>query len=551
MAQIGAALHAYHERYRSFPPAYVVGGDGKRRHSWRVLILPFLGRDDLYREYRFDEPWDGPNNRLLISRMPDVFACPASGSSEGVTNYLAVVGRATAWPERYSARLEDFLDGASYSIQLIESADSDILWLEPRDLTHLQALGRDRSVKRPTPGAGHATVMAALADGNVRSLALERLDRKILANLMSIAGGRPLAGVEWPPEDAFGLHELPPTQPAEEFPQTDVLPYPDGPILSGRNYVYCATMAIAWHQFRDCVGGDEVQLSDDPPLATALNRHVFDVTNLSPESYVARAGNVSDGIIQEIRAEIAAKSPGADPRLIDRAEGHAYLLYAYLQKLLPFGTEFDVLEQPLQFSPNTSQRGKPVKAFGVHPLEDNGYRDEMIKSQVTILDYINDDDFVLRLENTSARDEIVLAKVAPGGTLAETIAQTRRRGVKPHGKQVEARLRVGESLAVPIVVASLTREYTELAGRDILNSYATGRTILSATQNVRFRLDEAGARLESEAAIVGEFGEDVVPRLRHFVFNRPFLLYLIERDADQPYLAIWIGNTELLEPIAK
>jgi ABC-type antimicrobial peptide transport system permease subunit len=40
-------------------------------HSWRVLILPFLEADLVYRQYNFDEPWDGPNNRLLMAQMPE------------------------------------------------------------------------------------------------------------------------------------------------------------------------------------------------------------------------------------------------------------------------------------------------------------------------------------------------------------------------------------------------------------------------------------------------------------------------------------------------
>ena len=39
-------------------------------HSWRVLLLPYLDQLELYNAYRFDEPWDGPNNRLLADRMP-------------------------------------------------------------------------------------------------------------------------------------------------------------------------------------------------------------------------------------------------------------------------------------------------------------------------------------------------------------------------------------------------------------------------------------------------------------------------------------------------
>src|SRR5580765_5120811 len=65
LKQIGFSLHAYHERYDSFPPAYVNGPDGTRWHSWRVLFLPFLGQSDLFNQYNFDEPWNGPHNQAL------------------------------------------------------------------------------------------------------------------------------------------------------------------------------------------------------------------------------------------------------------------------------------------------------------------------------------------------------------------------------------------------------------------------------------------------------------------------------------------------------
>jgi hypothetical protein len=33
------------------------------------------------------------------------------------------------------------------------------------------------------------------------------------------------------------------------------------------------------------------------------------------------------------------------------------------------------------------------------------------------------------------------------------------------------------------------------------------------------------------------------------VLDKPFLLYLKEKDADEPYIVIWIANAELMEPI--
>src|SRR5262245_2481223 len=45
LKQIGLALEQYRDTYRYFPPAYVADANGRPMHSWRVLILPYLGQE--------------------------------------------------------------------------------------------------------------------------------------------------------------------------------------------------------------------------------------------------------------------------------------------------------------------------------------------------------------------------------------------------------------------------------------------------------------------------------------------------------------------------
>ena len=72
LKQIAMALQCYHQANGCFPPAYIADKTGKPMHSWRVLILPYLDRDDLYKAYNFTEPWDGPNNKKLATSRPDL-----------------------------------------------------------------------------------------------------------------------------------------------------------------------------------------------------------------------------------------------------------------------------------------------------------------------------------------------------------------------------------------------------------------------------------------------------------------------------------------------
>ena len=67
--QIALALQSYHQANGCFPPAYIADKDGKPMHSWRVLILPYLGHDDIYKAYDFSQPWDAPKNKRISDML--------------------------------------------------------------------------------------------------------------------------------------------------------------------------------------------------------------------------------------------------------------------------------------------------------------------------------------------------------------------------------------------------------------------------------------------------------------------------------------------------
>ena len=123
LQQIGQALHQYHDRYQSFPPAYVADSNGQRIHSWRALLLPFLDQPELAKSYRWDEPWDGPNNRKLWDQISSVYRCPAASSKQprSDTNYFACVGPTTIWPNTFAVSREKVADGLSDTIQVLEA----------------------------------------------------------------------------------------------------------------------------------------------------------------------------------------------------------------------------------------------------------------------------------------------------------------------------------------------------------------------------------------------------------------------------------------------
>jgi len=187
---IAMALHNYASRFGTLPPAYINDAQGRPMHSWRVLILPYLDRNDVYDMYRFDEPWNGPSNSKLHDVIVDVFRCPQDhgGPGSNQTSYVAVVGPDTIWPGSEGVRLDDVTDGLGATLFIVEIADSGIHWMEPRDL---QAAILPLSIN-PKSGKGISSLhpglaCVALADGRVRTLN-DTLKPATLSALLTIRG---------------------------------------------------------------------------------------------------------------------------------------------------------------------------------------------------------------------------------------------------------------------------------------------------------------------------------------------------------------------------
>ena len=58
--------------------AAIVDKKGKKLLSWRVQILPYIEQDNLYKQFKLDEPWDSEHNKKLIRQMPRIYMLPAA-----------------------------------------------------------------------------------------------------------------------------------------------------------------------------------------------------------------------------------------------------------------------------------------------------------------------------------------------------------------------------------------------------------------------------------------------------------------------------------------
>ncbi len=347
----------------------------------------------------------------------------------------------------------------------------------------------------------------------------------------------------------------------------------DQPMEPDRNVLWCATFQMAWDRLRELAGGD-IETHPDSPLVHKLNGANTPADSIPPVGALSLAGLVGDGILEEIRSRLAEVG-GAEPKLLPEhgtLPGDAVVAYAWLSRALPFETAFAEMD-PMRFG-GEEQRVATFGTEGDDSTESGTSRAEQVR--VLWHRFVGDSktdpdqEFVVELLTKTADDRLLLAKIAPAATLAETVEEVLGHAECPN-TGTEADLNVPEptasteaaieewkqevlarlsncaslmgDLVVPVIRFDVLHRYDGLAGLTLVagREQVRGKTIIEARQQVRFVLNRKVASVASEAVGVILGGSE-----RQLRFDDPFLVLLMRRGADVPYFALWIANSELL-----
>lgn len=132
LKQIGLAFHGYTDANRRFPNN-VADKANKPLLSWRVLLLPYLGQDELFKQFKLDEPWDSTHNKKLLEKMPKVYTPVRGEAGKGETFYRGFTGAGTIFETGKELGFRNVTDGLSNTIFCVESA-KPVPWTKPDDL---------------------------------------------------------------------------------------------------------------------------------------------------------------------------------------------------------------------------------------------------------------------------------------------------------------------------------------------------------------------------------------------------------------------------------
>ena len=332
---------------------------------------------------------------------------------------------------------------------------------------------------------------------------------------------------------------------SSELRKTNIVATLDTPVEEGMNTIWCASFVAAWKSIERDITKEPVALEGDPEIATRLNNAPDPSQYVPASNLYAITGWNDQGIQEQIRKDLAIRFPAKEAPVFPDIRADAFLAYAYLEVNLPFKYKYERNHEALFFSDHNGEK-TPVTSFGLPESVPHNYR---LKKQAMVLyEDMNENqelsDFAIDLDRSSQDDQIVVACITPESTLEESLKKVQKRIADTRANDVG--YFPPTVLLVPDTVWQIAHSFTEIEGLKFTNPTMKGQKISTTIQDTQFRLDHKGAVLKSESKLFQTASGH--PHSGHYIFDKPFLIYMKKRDADRPYFVMWVANAELLNP---
>jgi hypothetical protein len=171
LESIAAGLNAYAADYGTYPPATLRDNAGRAMHSWRVLILPYLGEQETYDRFDLSKPWNHEINLQASYEMPRVYSHPGDTNPNlGQSGYYLITGPGTLFPATGAMSPNKMADDSSQTILVIAGVPPTNTpiggWAEPIDLDFAKMRGVVNGTVGIEPGGrSKSGVTMATVDG--------------------------------------------------------------------------------------------------------------------------------------------------------------------------------------------------------------------------------------------------------------------------------------------------------------------------------------------------------------------------------------------------
>lgn len=303
--------------------------------------------------------------------------------------------------------------------------------------------------------------------------------------------------------------------------------------LGADDQLYCGTLQLAWNELMDGFGDGPLEFSKPIPDAEHMNKRPFEKCDLTNHCHYETVGFVRDDVVGRIRKALQEKFGETSKVDFSGVSPDDIVAYAFLLKDFPFRDKYFDLRS------KSFNGGEKVRFFGTKKEAPEG------RDQTMVLYYHAPEEFAIRIKAKEgvegADDVLVLARVQPLSSLADTIALVESRVSKPQ------RMGKDDILNVPAIDLDVEHHFKDLCGVPFTNEKLRGYHIGDAVQFIKFLMNKEGAKLRSEAAMAlrccAVLGGDE-PKV--MMFDKPFLLYMKSNIDSRPYFAMWVQTTKFL-----
>ena len=283
------------------------------------------------------------------------------------------------------------------------------------------------------------------------------------------------------------------------------------------NNLWIGTLDLAWKDLEEKLGKSKLELEDSNlPIIDELNNSTFSKEMLDQNDYKIN---------------------------VERTVTNGYKIDATLNKELNFLETFDNFSNDYKYT--TFANGKEyIKYFGI-----NNASSEKMNKNIEILFYNKksetnqlSDNFAIKLK-TKEGDEIILYRTDDNKSFNEYYNDVKKKTNEYTGNK---EFQEQDELLVPYVRVNGMIAYNDLYGKFIKGT--NGLYFTDVVQNVNFSLNEKGCNLNSKATIVTEY-LGINNDTRYCYFKDKFIIFMKEKDSQNPYFALKVDTEDVLEKI--
>lgn len=304
----------------------------------------------------------------------------------------------------------------------------------------------------------------------------------------------------------------PEAEPIFRLRRTDVLPYPEIPLSVGRCVVYEASFAVAFAELPGAPRFDTSEADESSEfveLARGLEGASVEREWLSASSF---AGSAAAGELGELASAHEQRLPSGVARSPEGLRDGEVAILAELAQIIAVPEPAERRRMPFRIgAAEIRVEGVTWPASAVERRGEPGADYQGIRWAPADGAYVVD-----------------AVTAPPGGSLEEVRALLKD---EPSASPVADDARIG----VPSVSLGVVRRYPELESRALVGGESGVEALSHAEQVLRFRFAAADPWPDGEGKLDEEWSID-----------RPFVLMVRRKEAEQPYLVVWIGSPELL-----